>query len=278
MNLVLNARDAMAEGGTLTVETANVDLGEGYAATHGPVVPGRYVMLAVSDTGEGMDEELQSHIFEPFFTTKKAGEGTGLGLATVYGIVKQSGGYIWTYSEPGMGTSFKIYLPRVDEAVESPRAIARRGRQIEGMETLLVVEDEEAVLALACRILRSGGYTVLEARNGVEGLRVCEQHRGAIDLVITDVVMPELGGPQLVEQLTSLRGNIKALYMSGYMDNTTVEQTLISDKPFLQKPFSPQTLPGKVREVLDAPHEPSHETASDRPRFPSVGQRHRKRG
>ena len=213
--------------------------------------PGSYVMLAVSDTGIGMSAETQAHIFEPFFTTKDKGKGTGLGLSTVYGIVKQSGGYIWVYSEPGRGTTFKIYLPRVDKAAESlspPAESPPSG----GTETMLLVEDEDMVRVLARDALRLAGYTVLEAPHGGEALLLCERHPGKIDLLLTDVVMPHMSGPELAERLAPLRPDMRVLFMSGYTDGAMAQQDALGpDTPFIQKPFTPGSLVRKVREVLD---------------------------
>jgi two-component system cell cycle sensor histidine kinase/response regulator CckA len=253
MNLVVNARDAMPRGGTLTIETRDVELDETYSREHlvsGPA--GSYVMLAVSDTGVGMSAETKSHMFEPFFTTKGAGRGTGLGLATVYGIVKQSNGYVWVYSELDRGTAFKIYLPRVEEGLEPAGAAATRARPSRGSETILLVEDEESVRALVRKILQSLGYDVLEAHNGEQALKIARQHPGAIDLVVSDLVMPEMGGVDLVSRLRKLRPGIRVLYMSGYTDDAVVRQGFLdSASAFLQKPFAPAALAEKVREVLE---------------------------
>ena len=252
LNLAVNARDAMPHGGKLVIETKNFTMDEDIGQTHHPATPGQYVLLMVSDTGQGMDADTQSHIFEPFFTTKKQGKGTGLGLATVYGIVKQSGGFIWVYSEPGRGTTFKIYLPRVDDAVEAAQPSKNGVSAVRGTETLLLVEDEEAVRELLRGSLEQNGYTVLEAKNGAEALLVAEKYGGKIDLLITDIVMPKMGGRELVEQLVLQRPNLQVLYVSGYSEYITAPD---SDRPwsgtFLQKPFSMNVLGQKVREVLE---------------------------
>ncbi len=256
LNLVVNSRDAMPEGGKLTVETANADLEENYVHNHVFVQPGPYVMLSVSDNGCGMDEETQSHIFEPFFTTKEKGQGTGLGLSTAYGIVKQSNGYIFVYSEPGQGTTFKIYLPRVEEAVEPSGSRGVPSETPQGSETVLVVENEDVVRGLACQILRGNCYTVLEAQDGKRALQICEDHDGPIHLLVTDVVMPGISGRRLADHLVSLYPKIKVLYTSGYTDDAIVRHGILEpETAFLQKPFTLDTLARKVREVLDTPQE-----------------------
>lgn len=256
VNLAVNARDAMPRGGKLTIETADAELDEAYARQHVAVVPGPYVMLAVSDTGTGMDPEIQDRIFEPFFTTKEKGEGSGLGLATVYGIVKQSGGNIWVYSEPGRGTTFKIYLPRVDEPAEPLPRREEPGSLPRGAETVLVVEDEPAVRELTARVLRGAGYTVLEAPGGEEALKWVESHRGAIHLLLTDAVMAGMSGRELAERIEATRPGTKVVYMSGYTDNAIVRHGLLEPGvALLQKPFTPIALARKVREVLDRPGE-----------------------
>jgi two-component system, cell cycle sensor histidine kinase and response regulator CckA len=252
MNLAVNARDAMPQGGKLTIETQNIYLNDEYARQHITVNPGHYVMLAVSDTGTGMDEKTQAHIFEPFFTTKRAGHGTGLGLSTVYGIVKQSGGNIWVYSELGQGTTFKVYLPRVDEGAQEHKPQAEAEEFNRGTETVLLAEDEEIVRKLAIQVLESYGYHVLEAANGGAALLICERYQEPIHLLLTDVIMPEMSGRLLADRLKLLRPEMKVLYMSGYTDNAIVHQGVLDDGAnFIQKPFTPKALAQKVREVLE---------------------------
>ena len=251
MNLAVNARDAMPTGGKLTIETANVERDPGYAREQEAAAVRRFVMLAVSDTGIGMDEATKARIFEPFFTTKELGKGTGLGLATVYGIVRQSGGFIWVYSEPGMGTTFKIYLPQVDAVAEAGAATAAPGTSRRGSETVLLVEDAAAVRAVTHQALARQGYTVLDAPNGAEALRIAASHPGPIHLLLTDVVMPGLSGRQLSDQLALLRPDTKVLYTSGYTDDAVVRHGVLeSGIAYLQKPFTVDSLARKVREVL----------------------------
>jgi PAS domain S-box-containing protein len=252
MNLAVNARDAMPSGGKLTIETSNVSLDDEYARFHAPLKTGSYVMLAISDTGAGMDSETQSHIFEPFFTTKGP-KGTGLGLSTVYGIVKQSGGYIWVYSEPGKGTTFKIYLPRVAEAAETPALVAIPAESTEpGTETILLVEDEANLRYLARQYLEKQGYRVIEAADGAVAMQIAVAHEGVIHLLLTDVIMPGMNGRELAQRISEIRPNVKILYMSGYTENVIGRNgTLDAGVRLLQKPFSLRDLKSKVREVLD---------------------------
>jgi two-component system cell cycle sensor histidine kinase/response regulator CckA len=251
MNLAVNARDAMPRGGKLTIETANVELDEAYARLHESAKPGSYVMIAVSDTGVGMTTDTLAHLFEPFFTTKERGKGTGLGLATVYGIVKQSGGYIWVYSEVGKGTTFKTYLPIADRAMEEDALPPDVRAPLAGSETVLLVEDEESVRALCRSILESHGYKVLQAESGRKGLDVSDRYPFPIHLLLTDVVMPEMGGTDLAARLEVLRPGVRVLYMSGYTDDAIFRHGLLEKgQVFLQKPFTPDNLARKVREAL----------------------------
>jgi PAS domain S-box-containing protein len=254
LNLAINARDAMPRGGRLTIETANTELDEGYAAQHTEVTPGLYVMLAVSDTGTGMDAATQARLFEPFFTTKEPGKGTGLGLATVYGIVKQSGGHVAVYSELGRGSSFKVYLPRVEGAAEAGERVRVAAPPARGSETVLLVEDEPELRTLAREILGAWGYTVLHSGDPAEALRLAERHEGPIHLLLTDVVMPGMSGRELADRLLSARSDLRVLFMSGYTDSAIVHHGVLDPgTPFLQKPFTPDALIRKVREVLDQP-------------------------
>ena len=254
MNLVVNARDAMPKGGRLTVETVNVELDSTYARDHVSVKPGSYVMLAVSDSGIGMSPETVAHIFEPFYTTKESGQGTGLGLSTVYGIVKQSGGYIWVYSEPGKGTTFKVYLPRVAAPVDSKPEMVEIPAAGKGSETILLVEDEEAVRELANRILSAKGYSVVAAKSTKEAEQFAEKHGGKIHLLLTDIIMPGTSGRELAKRITSRHPRTRVLYMSGYTDNVLAQGGVLeAGLSFLQKPFTPGALVQKVRDVLDSP-------------------------
>ena len=251
MNLVVNARDAMPQGGKLLISTSTVELDEGYALSHAEVKPGPYVLLTVSDNGTGMNKEVQSRIFDPFFTTKVPGKGTGLGLSTVYGIVKQSNGHIWVYSEERHGTTFKIYLPAAN-SVELPGALEKNKASIHGSETILLVEDEDALRSLARRVLEINGYTVIEASNGHDAIACCQQHDGQIDLVVSDIIMPQMGGLELVNRLKTTCPEFKTLFITGYTDNTLIHNGAIEQgNAVLQKPFSPDSLARKVREVLD---------------------------
>jgi PAS domain S-box-containing protein len=253
MNLALNSRDAMPHGGKLTLETSNATLDDAYSRQHQPVEPGRYVMLAVSDTGMGMGPETLSRIFEPFYTTKEVGKGTGLGLSMVYGIVKQSGGYIWVYSEPNRGTTFKIYLPRVDQPAEQAAADKRPAQVMRGTETILLVEDDPQLRQLSSSVLSHCGYRVLTAGTPEEGLEICKTNQRDIRLLVTDVVMPRINGRQLAERVLQFCPNLKVLYISGYTDNAIVHYGVLDPGLwFLPKPFTLSALVAKVREVLDS--------------------------
>jgi CheY-like chemotaxis protein len=252
INLAVNARDAMPEGGKITIETANVELDESYAAIHVAARPGQYVMLSLSDTGMGMDAEMQKHIFEPFFTTKEMGKGTGLGLSTVYGIVKQSGGNIWVYSEVDQGTTFKIYFPRVEADAERQLKIDAASPLPQGTETILLVEDETVVRALTRENLHVCGYKVLEAINGEGALKVSREYKETIHLLLTDVVMPRMSGRQLAERITKERRGIPVLYISGFTDDSIVHHGVLEPgTQFLEKPFTLNAMARKVRQVLD---------------------------
>jgi CheY-like chemotaxis protein len=252
VNLAVNARDAMPDGGKLLIETANVDLDDAYRARHPYVRPGRFVMLAVSDTGQGMTAEIRKQVFEPFFTTKPKGSGTGLGLATIYGAVKQSDGSIEVYSEVGKGTAFKIYLPRVEGEVARPRESASSKELPGGTETVLLVEDEEILRNLCVRILERLGYRVMQAGNGDEAIALANTYTERIDLLMTDVVMPGMHGRELANRLTRIHPGTRVLFTSGYTDNAIVQDCVLDEGvSFIGKPYTPSALARKVREVLD---------------------------
>jgi CheY-like chemotaxis protein len=253
VNLAVNARDAMPQGGKLTIQTANLTLDEGFVRTHTGATAGPHVMLAVSDTGVGMDAETLAHIFEPFFTTKEEGKGTGLGLATVYGIVKQSGGSIWAYSEPGQGATFKAFLPRSDEPVLEVGKTMTDSKSTRGSETVLVVEDEKGVRSLVCKTLAAQGYKVLEADGPLNAASTMERYTQPIHMLLTDVVMPQMSGKVLADRTSALHPETRVLYMSGYTDDAVVRHGILEAKAFfLQKPVTPSALVQEVREVLDA--------------------------
>jgi signal transduction histidine kinase len=252
-NLVVNARDAMPDGGRLSIETANVDLDESYSNRHFSVTPGPHVMLAVADTGTGMTPAVQARLFEPFFTTKPAGKGTGLGLASIHGIIKQADGNIWVYSEPGRGTTFKIYLPRAGQTATVGPATRPAPAALAGQSTILVVEDNDSLRLLASRSLERYGYSVLSAGTAREAVRVSEAYRGPIHLLLTDVVMPDVSGPELASGLAAARRDMRVLYMSGYTDDTVMRRGMLEGgTAYLQKPFTPQRLAQKVAEVLES--------------------------
>ncbi len=271
MNLVVNARDAMANGGRVTVETSRVEIDEDYASTHLNVPPGPYVMLAVSDTGSGMDAETRKHIFEPFFTTKELGKGTGLGLSTVYGIVKQSGGNIWVYSEPGHGTVFKVYLPSAIQTDVETNAAAKADVIPRGTETILIVEDEPQIRQLASECFTHCGYNVLSTADGLEALQLIERLQEPIDLILSDVVMPKVSGRELAERVSILRPSTKVLFMSGYTNDAVVNHGILDGATwFIQKPFALDALARLVREVLDN-DEPRQPGGLSKPLEPSLG-------
>ena len=249
LNLVVNARDAMPEGGTISVRTSNATLDEAQASQRSPMTPGEYVLFSVTDTGHGMDEKTKALIFEPFFTTKEVGKGTGLGLATVYGVVKQSGGFIWVESSPGKGTTFEIYLPKAQGKASASEVEKKPSSLPKGSETILVVEDESGVRELACEFLKVSGYSVLEAKDGLEALEVVSRHQGRVDLVLSDIVMPRMGGPELVNRLKALHPETRFILMSGYAEYAVADPRQTSHQPpILQKPFSVGSLVEKIRE------------------------------
>ncbi len=252
LNLVINARDAMPMGGKITIEAKNIVFKQSFYWEDLEIRSGKYLMLSISDTGTGMDAETKKRIFEPFFTTKKEGKGTGLGLATVYGIVKQSGGFVNVYSEKGIGSTFKLYFPCVKEPAEPVKSKTVSSESLTGTETILVAEDEDNLRNLVCEILRSHGYNVLEAANGGSALLKCEKYKKPIHLILSDVVMPEMSGAELVERLLPIHPEMKVMYMSGYTDDAVIRHGILEEKvQFLQKPFSPNSLLEKVRSILD---------------------------
>jgi two-component system cell cycle sensor histidine kinase/response regulator CckA len=255
LNLAVNARDAMPHGGKLVIETRNVNLDEAYAGSHDGVEPGRYVRLSVSDTGIGMDAETQARMFEPFFTTKEPGKGTGLGLATVYGVVKQTGGWIWVSSELGQGTTFEIYLPQIEEVEKIVTTSAKKATPTyapKGTETVLLVEDQDGIRDLVGEFLRRNGYTVLHAVDGDEALRLADEYKDVIDLLLTDLLMPNIGGRELAQRLSRLRPRMSVLFMSGYPEHPSLEDEGSGrHAAVLQKPFSMDNLARKIRNLLD---------------------------
>jgi CheY-like chemotaxis protein len=251
MNLAVNARDAMATGGEIIIQTSNVDLDELYAATHPTLIPGPYVMLSFSDTGCGMDSQTLSKIFEPFYTTKPQGKGTGLGLAMVYGFVQQSGGQVWVYSEPGKGTTFKIYLPRVQGKTDTATKTETHAPSTRGSETILLVEDEEALRELTAELLESAGYKVLKAENGRLAHEIAAQTQISIDVLLTDVILPMVSGVELAAQLRAIRPNLKVLYMSGYAGSQTSRHGVGENEAFVEKPFTKDSLLRRLRDVIN---------------------------
>ncbi len=257
MNLIVNSRDAIAGQGKIILETQNVVLDGQYVQKREMVKPGKYVLLAVSDTGEGIKKEIQDQIFEPFFTTKGEGKGTGLGLATVYGIVKQSEGYVWVYSEPGLGATFKVYLPRIDDEIPAATIEIEHPENLKGKETVLVVEDEEDVRELICETLRNFRYHVLAAANGKLAESMIETYHQQIHLLVTDVVMPQMGGRELAVKMSETHPETKVLFISGYTNNAIVHKGILDTKTlFLQKPFTPSELLKKIRRILDNKESP----------------------
>ena len=253
VNLAVNARDAMPDGGKLSIETANITLDEEYARSHANVPPGEYVMLAVSDTGCGMSEDVKVKAFDPFFTTKESGKGTGLGLSTVYGIIKQSGGHIWVYSEPDDGTSFKIYLPIAKERTESNKKKINSTALIGGMESILIVEDDDSLREMAMDLLQACGYKLCGASNAEEALQIVEDTDESVELLLTDLVMPGMNGKKLADKMTIKNPDLKVIYMSGYTVNAVAHQGLNNtNMPYLQKPFHLANLTQLVRKVLDS--------------------------
>ncbi len=251
MNLAINARDAMPKGGKLTLETLNIEIDEDYAALRVDVEPGSYVMVAMTDSGLGMNEETQSKMFEPFYTTKGLGKGTGLGLSTVYGIVKQSGGDIFVYSEPGIGTTLKIYMPRVEGVSPKKNITEKHHTASHGNETILLIEDDVAVRGIVSDILEDSGYTLLEASCGSEALEICREHKDKIDLLLSDVVMPGMNGRELADQIEAMIPGIAVLFMSGYTDNAIQHHGILEqDTAFIEKPFTKFSLVRKIRDVL----------------------------